>query len=130
PAAGIYLLEASGHAMVYVDGEPRAGDPYDTGYVRLPVALRAGRNDLLFACGRGHVRARLVRPTSPALFNTADTTLPDLVTGARGETWGALVVINAQPIPLRGARVDARVGAGLQRRTEIPEIAPLTVRKV
>src|SRR5205823_2925625 len=31
------ILEASGHAMVYVNGEPRAGDPYQHGYVRVPI---------------------------------------------------------------------------------------------
>jgi hypothetical protein len=33
----VLLLEAAGHAMVYVNGEPRAGDTYSYGYVRLPV---------------------------------------------------------------------------------------------
>ncbi|HEY1859527.1 MAG TPA: hypothetical protein VGG61_04190, partial [Gemmataceae bacterium] len=31
------ILEASGHLLVYVNGEPRAGDPYQNGIVRLPV---------------------------------------------------------------------------------------------
>src|SRR5262249_5644336 len=31
----ILLLEARGHNMVYVNGEPRVGDPYGYGYVHL-----------------------------------------------------------------------------------------------
>src|SRR4051812_12846077 len=38
PADRIMLLEASGDAMVYVNGEPRAGDTYNLGWLRLPVA--------------------------------------------------------------------------------------------
>src|SRR5215831_12569828 len=37
-ASRVMLLEASGHATAYVNGEPRAGDPYSNGLVRLPVA--------------------------------------------------------------------------------------------
>src|SRR5262249_43104323 len=31
----VMLLEASGHTTAYVNGEPRAGDPYQNGIVRL-----------------------------------------------------------------------------------------------
>ena len=68
-AAGVWLLEASGHAMVYVNGEPRAGDIYQTGYVRLPVQLKKGTNHLLFHAVRGRVRAKLVPVKSEAMFN-------------------------------------------------------------
>src|SRR5205823_3778325 len=37
PKAAVMLLEASGHGMVYVNGQPRGGDPYGYGYVHLPV---------------------------------------------------------------------------------------------
>jgi len=40
--AGVMILEASGHSMVYVNGQPRTGDPYGYGYLRLPVDLKAG----------------------------------------------------------------------------------------
>ena len=40
---------AQGHSAVYVNGRPRYGDPYGTGFVRLPVALERGENLLLFA---------------------------------------------------------------------------------
>src|ERR1043165_6328730 len=53
PEPRVMLLEASGHGMVYVNGEPREGDPYDKGMVRLPVSLPKGHSELLFNCGRG-----------------------------------------------------------------------------
>ncbi len=62
-ARRVMVLEASGHLMVYVNGEPRVGDVYGKGYVRVPVLLHAGTNDLLFHVGgrnpAGRLRARL-----------------------------------------------------------------------
>ena len=72
--ASVMMLEASGHAMVYVDGEPRAGDLYSTGYVQLPVRVRKGQNSLLFQVGRGRLKARLTKPKAAAFFSTADMT--------------------------------------------------------
>jgi hypothetical protein len=80
-APTVMLLEAAGHLMVYVNGEPRAGDPYENGIVRLPVALKKGANDFLFQCGRGRLRARLTPPAKPALLDTHDLTLPDFLAG-------------------------------------------------
>ena len=56
----VMILEASGHSLVYANGEPRAGDPYSHGYVHLPVKLRKGDNEFLFSVGRGTLKARLV----------------------------------------------------------------------
>src|SRR5205823_5459895 len=41
-AERVMMLEATGHSMVYVNGEPRTGDPYGAGYVKLPVLLKQG----------------------------------------------------------------------------------------
>ena len=38
----IMLLNARGHGMAYVNGECRAGDPYNNGSVSLPVKLASG----------------------------------------------------------------------------------------
>ncbi|MBA4189881.1 MAG: hypothetical protein C0467_18005, partial [Planctomycetaceae bacterium] len=65
-AARIVILHATGHSMVYVNGEPRVGDVYGNGYVRIPVLLREGVNDFLFAAGRGPVKAQLHEPKAAA----------------------------------------------------------------
>jgi hypothetical protein len=44
----ILMLEASGHVLVYLNGEPRVGDPYAHGYVRLPFQLRKRPNTFWF----------------------------------------------------------------------------------
>ena len=65
----VMLLEAAGDDLAYVNGELRAGDPYQYGYAHLPVALHAGTNDLLFRCSRGRFKvASQRRPLRPRLI--------------------------------------------------------------
>jgi dienelactone hydrolase len=126
----VMILHARGHSLVYVNGEPRGGDPYGYGFVRLPVKLKAGANELLFRVGRGRLWARLLEPRAPIMVAAGDRTLPDLIAG---ETWGvpgAVVIINATEDRLEGLTLAAG-GDGLPtRETAVPAIPPLTVRKV
>lgn len=129
PREQVMLLEAAGHSMVYVNGEPRAGDPYRTNKVRLPVVLRAGANELLFRVGRGRVKARLVEPESPIILDTRDLTLPDVIPEEVVPAFGALVVVNARMEPL----ADTKIGcfteyAGLT--LGVSTIPALSTRKV
>src|SRR5205823_41131 len=78
PARRVLMLEAAGHAMVFVNGEPRTGDPYSHGYVHLPVELRPGDNHLLFHVGRGQLKLALRPPRADAQLDLADVTVPDL----------------------------------------------------
>lgn len=126
----LLVLEASGHLSVSVNGEPRAGDVYANGSVRLPVALRKGDNELLFLVGRGRLRARLVEPKGPASFDLADTTLPDLIVGEPVETRGAVLVQNATRETARGLVLSATVAGGKPVATPVPPLPPLSVRKV
>jgi poly(3-hydroxybutyrate) depolymerase len=126
----VMLLDASGHGMVYVNGEPRMGDPYETGYVLLPVTLREGANEFLFHCGRGGFRAKLTAPKSTAFFNTLDCTLPDLVVGEPRKELGAVIVINATQRPLQGLSVRAWFVKDESVATPLPAILPVSTRKV
>lgn len=124
----VMLLEARGHSFVYVNSEPRAGDPYQTGFVRLPVQLRAGANHLLFGCGRGELQARLLPATTAVLFNRDDRTLPDLLVGEAVDTLGALVLINADTRPLCGAVLTASLG-DVSTASVVATIPPLGIHK-
>lgn len=130
PAAEIKLLEAAGQDALYVNGEPRVGDPYGDGILQLPVQLHAGINDFLFPFSRGKVRARLVTPKSPVLFNPRDLTLPDVIRGDGTEEWGAVVVVNCTTNFLNDLFLEASCAGGKPRRTLLPSVAPLTSRKV
>ncbi len=128
-AAGVYLLEARGHSSALVNGEPHTGDPYGTGYVRLPVALRAGRNTLLLQpAGRGPMSLKLVPAPRPALLHGGDLTLPDLRRGHRGEMWGAVVIANCSSQPLTDTILRSSLDSS-SRRTTVPTIPPLACFK-
>jgi len=131
PVARVMILEASGHSMVYVNGVPRVGDPYETGYVRIPVLVRGGINWLHFRGARGRVKARLVEPPSGGIvLNTADATLGDAATGATAPWHGAVVLINATREPLSGLRAVVEGGGASDQGTPIPTIPPLSIRKI
>ncbi|HZW10163.1 MAG TPA: prolyl oligopeptidase family serine peptidase [Phycisphaerales bacterium] len=96
-APSALILEAQGSGIVYVNGEPRAGDPYSNGLLRLPIALRQGANELLFSVARGQLRAQLVSPEAPIAFDTVDFTLPDQIEGENGDLWAGVPLLNATP---------------------------------
>ena len=126
----IRILEASGHSMVYVNGEPRTGDPYGTGWTRLPILLHKGTNDLLFLCARGELHVKLVPPTAPHMLDIRDSTLPDLLVGEKSRTWGAAVVINATNAPAQQMQLHVH-GEGFKDTTvNLPTLPPLSTRKV
>lgn len=126
------LLQPGGAAMVYVNGEPRVGDVYNSGITRLPVLLKAGRNDLLFQFGReGRLRPRLIIPSAPVSLDTRDATLPDLRLGQPLRAWGGVVVLNASHQSIAGARIRAEFSSGLGSQVSVlPVIPAFSVRKV
>ncbi len=95
-AERVMVLEARGHAMVYVNGEPRMGDPYGAGFMRLPVPLKKGENQFLFAsAGRGGVAAKLVEPGGDLEVIDLDLTIPDLVEEREGFSQIGVPIMNA-----------------------------------
>jgi poly(3-hydroxybutyrate) depolymerase len=130
PTRRVMILEASGHGLVYVNGEPRTGDPYGTGYVRLPVLLKAGANELLFQGGRGALKVKLTTPLSTALIDMRDATLPDLVPGETAPQWAAVVVLNTSEAALGHLQVTASRKGAAAVTTSLPPIPPLSIRKV
>jgi poly(3-hydroxybutyrate) depolymerase len=126
----ILRLEAAGHAIVYINGEPRVGDPYGHGYVRLPVKLKRGANELLFQAGRESLRVRLEPPGSDAEIDGSDTTLPDLLIGQDVDAWGAVVIRNATERIAEGLIIRATLAGGRATDSRVPALPPLGVRKV
>lgn len=130
-AQQVMILEASGHGHAVVNGEPRAGDPYGYGYVRLPVLLRAGTNEFLFQGARGRsLRARLVPAKADAQFDLGDCTLPDLLVGEAADMQAAVVVLNNRTEALDDLVLRATVARGPAVTTPVPYLLPCGVRKV
>jgi pimeloyl-ACP methyl ester carboxylesterase len=129
-AERIMVLEAAGHAMVYVNGEPRAGDVYSHGYVRVPVLLRKGVNNLLFHVARGRLKADLVPAKAGAFFNMADVTAPDLIAEEPAHAMAAVVVVNASKAVSKDLVIRATLPGGKAVETTVPVLPGLSVRKV
>ncbi|MCB9891539.1 MAG: prolyl oligopeptidase family serine peptidase [Planctomycetes bacterium] len=128
--AGIWLLDARGHRHVFVNGEPRGGDLYDLGSMRLPVFLGASENELLFRGGRGSLRAVLEKPAAPLYVEPRDPTLPDVVRGESEPLHAGVTIGNATRETQYDVRVEVRLGEGLVETLVVPSLAPLSVTKV
>lgn len=126
----IVLLEASGHAMVFVNGEPRAGDPYLTDRTVLPILLKPSTNELLFHGAAGKLRARITKPVGDVQWDTRDVTLPDLVRGESEPVWLAVLLINSRDHALLDAQVTSQVEHGDNLTSKVASIPPLGVRKI
>ncbi len=127
----VLILEASGHVMVQVNGEPRGGDPYAHGYVHLPILLRKGPNVLLFQAGRDHrITARLRSPAALAVLDPADVTTPDLIVNEPVNTEASIIVINASQLWCDNLAIVSRLPGGDSVHTSVPALPPLSARKV
>jgi dienelactone hydrolase len=127
------VLTISGNSMFYWNGEPHAGDVYNSGYLHTPVHIRKGVNELYIRTSgfmRPGITAELLIPDQPVLLRTDDPTLPHIVPGRDSRSMlGAVVLINAGSKPLKGLSIRSE----LQGRTlteTVPAIPPYTLRKV
>lgn len=124
----VLILNASGHSMVYVNGEPRVGDVYMTGYVYLPVKMKKGRNELLFHVARGQLRVNLSKPKSEIFFNMGDMILPDAIQDEEHEYWGGVTIVNASD--KQKSNILIRCTNEKRSLNTTVSISPLTIRKV
>jgi hypothetical protein len=129
PVDAVRILEASGHSVVYVNGELRVGDRYSHGYVRLPVRLRKGSNALLFRGARDRLQARIAVPKAPAFLEAGDVTTPDLLAGQEIDAEAAIVVVNATEAWRDDLTIAARLPGDVETRATVPVVPPLSVRK-
>lgn len=141
PESRIQLLEGMAHNHAFINGQPRVGNRYqykenweawepNFSYGLIPVWLNSGANDLLFKCERGQLKVKLHTPKSAALFNAVDVTLPDLIIGETIDTQGAIVVINASTKTVDDLYVQSQGDQRLVSKTRLPELPPLSVRKI
>ncbi len=131
PTAGVAVLHATGHGMVYVNGEPRMGDPYGFGYGRLPVYLKKGRNEFLFANGRGRLNAELIPVSKSAAWNPADITTPDLLAdGVSREYYVGLIALNQENARVSDLRWEVSLAGKVVSSGEIGAMCALEARKV
>lgn len=131
PERAVMLVQAEGDTTAWVNGQTHTGDPYSYGYLAFPAKLEKGENRLLFACGRGRLRVKLLPVRGPLMLDTRDATLPDVLTSDRGELIGGIVVINTTDHVATGTNISAKVdGENDAALAQVPSILPMSMRKV
>ncbi|MBI4811598.1 MAG: prolyl oligopeptidase family serine peptidase [Ignavibacteriales bacterium] len=137
----IWILEAMGNEMAYVNGVPRSGNPYglkekwetwepNFQYSKLPIVLEKGKNELLVRCQRGRLKMKLYPPAKSIMFNPYDATLPDFIVGEKIDTWASIVIVNASMEVLKDVQIKASINPHNGNAVQVPIIQPLSVRKV
>ncbi|MCW5941059.1 MAG: prolyl oligopeptidase family serine peptidase [Fimbriimonadaceae bacterium] len=124
------ILAATGHNVAYVNGEPRTGDPYGFGYLRVPIELKKGTNDLLFQVGRGRLKVAIEPLAKPQSLLDADWTLPDYVLGERKKLLGAVPVVNATDQAATNLAIRTVIGEDRTALAPLGPIPPMATRKV
>ncbi len=127
------ILRAKGHAIAYVNGEPRVSNVYRYGYVMIPIQLEAGDNHLLFRCVRyGSLEAWLEPVTHDLMVNTEDPTLPEAVRGERRALEAGLVVINTTTEALEVSEAQGSARRGGAHSIALPNywMPPLSIAKL
>jgi dienelactone hydrolase len=122
------LLHIKGNSGLYFNGVPHMGDPYSSGYLYIPVIVKKGLNELYVRGGL--VSVRLIFPSKPVLLNTEDPTLPHIVLGSNKQVLqGAIVLINGTAGWEKGGQIKT-VLAGKEMITALPDVAPMSSRKI
>jgi predicted esterase len=127
------ILNISGNAMFYFNGEPHGGDIYGSKWLYTPVLLKKGLNEIYIRTPRfmfQGVTARLFFPETPVSIHVDDPTLPNIVPGQNNDSLiGAVVVINTSGQPLKGLKLKSGL-KGKEIITDVPAILPFSSRKV
>lgn len=122
------LLNVQGNSGLFFNGESHAGDPYNSGWLHIPVMLKKGQNEL-FVRG-GNIKASLSFPVKPVFINTEDPTMPSIVLNGQNKSMqGAVVVYNTSSQELKGLQIRSNL-AGKELLTDLPAIPALSSRKV
>ncbi len=93
PSARVVMAELRGASRVYVNGAGFSGDVYGYGFRGVPVALRAGRNDVYVTGLRGAFRLRFWTPGARIVVGDWDLTRPDLVSGKPASLQHASILV-------------------------------------
>jgi pimeloyl-ACP methyl ester carboxylesterase len=130
PEDQVMILHGGGYLYASVNGEPRAGDPYGTGWLLTPVLMKKGKNEVLIQNRSDSVKPELKAPPGDVFLTGVDMTLPDVIPGREPAVRAGLRVINASTIPRDGLSFVARTPGNGIMTTMIPALPPLSQTKL
>ena len=136
----VVLLQGMSHDMVFINGEPRIGNRYQSketfesweprfNFSMMPIVLKEGQNELLFRCNRGRLKIKIHDADKKYFLNLNDVTVPDIIVGKRIYEWGSLVVVNATEEPIKNLYLMVSGDNGLKSKMRVPDMLPLSIQK-
>ena len=127
--AGAVILNTTGSSSVFVNGVLHAGDPYDAGWLNIPVWLTKGENKIIVRA-YGRTKVNIIKPAKFISLQVNDATLPSIVLQQRDSLLkGAIVVLNATKQPLTNSTITSTI-AGKQAVTNLPVVPAMSSRKI
>ncbi|WP_316788307.1 prolyl oligopeptidase family serine peptidase [Pedobacter frigoris] len=122
------VLNITGNATVFINGEPHMGDPYAAGWMNIPLKLKKGKNEF-FVRGLGR-QTVLTFPSTPIFLDINDPTVP-VIPGVRGiiSLKAAIVVVNSSAVTLNKLKMRSSLG-GKEMTTTLPAVPAYSTRKV
>ena len=128
------LMHIRGNSMFFINGVPRFGDPYKSGWLYTPVKLKQGRNDILVRCTRWArwqgIEANMIFPEQQVSLNTEDLTLPYVVLNKdKPKLTAAVTVINATDREQNELEIETSL-EGRKLSRSLPSVPPMTIRKL
>ncbi|MEO0115466.1 MAG: prolyl oligopeptidase family serine peptidase [candidate division WOR-3 bacterium] len=117
-----------------LNGKGFIGDPYSTGYVRIPVVLKNGKNKVLVSVsgfGEREFIFKIIPAPKPMIIITNDATTPDIIYGDTLNSWLGVPLLNTAPKTI----TDVSLTFGDNKfvaltKLSVKRVAPLTVKKV
>lgn len=133
PEAVRALVQAERVGSFWLNGRIFPGDPYGHGFMRVPVALRQGLNNItvLLSGYGGHRFKFTLLPVPAPVMTINDYTLPDIVRGDLGHVWMGIPVLNTTEARLGEIRIAVGDGRFIGR-TETMVLGPaaLCIKKI
>ncbi len=123
------IFHAAGFLHMTVNGEPRVGDPYGTGWVQSPLLMKKGVNEIIIQSRGNSIKPELTAPEADLYLTNVDMTTPDLIRGHAGQYWIGVKILNATNETKSGLRLRAQVG-GKSHDTPVRDLPPLSQSKV
>ncbi|WP_346236225.1 prolyl oligopeptidase family serine peptidase [Niabella insulamsoli] len=122
------LLRVQGSAALYFNGAPHMGDPYNAGYMFIPVLLKKGLNELYLR--GGNILPEIIPLKSAIHLHTNDITAPHIVLNQPNDRLKiAMVISNASSKTLSRLSITSTV-MGKKRSATVAPIPPFSTRKV
>lgn len=140
PEEDIILLEGMGNSLVYVNGSARSGNPYQYkdeyeawevkfNYSLIPVKIKKGKNEFLFACDRGMLKVKIHPGKKGLILNENDLTVPDIVLNKTTAEFGAIPIINATENIYKEISIKTWTDNSQPEYYPVKQINPLSIFK-